>query len=476
MPPLNPDAVKTMRRWRADSLSFVRDNFKVEPDQWQIKALRDFDEGKRVALKACKGPGKTAVLAWLGWAFLSTRHDPKIIATSISASNLHDGLWAEFAKWRNRSPFLQAAFDWTKTRLSSKEHPETWFASARSWSQSADKEQQANTLAGIHADNVLFLIDEVGGIPDAVLAAAEGGLSTGLDTKIVIAGNPTHLSGPLYRACTTEAHLWRVTEITGDPDDPSRSPRIDPAWARAQIDTWGRDNPWVLVNVFGKFPPASLNQLIGREEVNEASRRHLRTDQYDRAPKILGVDVARFGDDMSVIFPRQGLAAFQPVAMRNARTHTIADRVKAAWDKWEADGCFVDDTGGFGAGVIDALIQSNYYPVPVHFSQAATQAERYINIRCEMYFELVQWIRRGGVVPPLDALAEELSAHTYFFARDKFQITEKDLIKAVLGRSPDYSDALALTFAGPVRAGEHREKQGINITVIKKEYDPYAEA
>ena len=69
-------------------------------------------------MKACKGPGKTAVEAWLAWNFLVTRDDPKIAATSITADNLADNLWAEMAKWQQRSPYLLTAhFEWTKTRI-----------------------------------------------------------------------------------------------------------------------------------------------------------------------------------------------------------------------------------------------------------------------------------------------------------------------------------------------------------------------
>jgi phage terminase large subunit len=149
----------------------------------------------RLALKACKGPGKTAVLSWIAWWFLATRPHPKIAATSISWDNLSDGLWTEMSKWQQKSDFLVKHFEWSKTRISCKAHPETWFMSARSWSKSASSDQQANTLAGLHADFILFILDESGGIPSSVMAAAEAALSTGIECKLIQAGNPTHLSG-----------------------------------------------------------------------------------------------------------------------------------------------------------------------------------------------------------------------------------------------------------------------------------------
>lgn len=408
-------------------------------------------------MRCCKGPGKTAVLAWLAWNFLLTRPHPKIAATSITAENLADNLWTEMAKWQARSPLLQAAFEWQKTRIIAKDHPETWWMSARTWPKSADSSQQADTMAGLHADYLLFLVDESGGIPDAVMATCEAGLSSCKEGHIIQAGNPTHLSGPLYRACTQDRHKWHVTEITGDPDDPKRSPRVSVEWARDQIRTYGADNPWVLVNVFGRFPPGSLDSLIGPDEVREAMSRVIRPEQYNYAAKILGVDVARYGDDASIIFPRQGLAGFNPKILRNLDSLQGAGHVAQAWGKWQADAVMIDASGGYGAGWIDALRGMGRDPIGVEFAGRPTSA-KYLNKRAEMWFEMVEWVKRGGVLPDSPELLADLTTPTYAFRGDKLQIEAKDQIKARLGRSPDWGDALALTFAFPVEPPSLEER------------------
>ena len=427
-------------------MDFVRECLGVDPDPWQIEILKEFPRNQRMAMKACKGPGKTAILSWLCWNFLVTRPYPKVVATSISADNLSDGLWPEMAKWQNRSPYLKEEYQWTKTRIVKKSDPETWFMSARSWSRSASKDQQADTLAGLHADYILFVLDEAGGIPDSVMAAAEASLASGIESKIVIAGNPTNLDGPLYRACTTETSLWYIVEITGDPDDPMRSPRIDPKWARDQIAKYGRDNPWVLVNVFGKFPPSSLNTLLGSDEVRAAVGRHLDISEYEFSQKRLGVDVARFGDDSTVIFPRQGLAAFPAVEMKNAKSNEIAARVAAAKAKWGSHAEFIDGSGGYGSGVVDSLSQAGFTPFEVNFASRADD-ERYRNKRAEMWFRMAEWIKKGGSIPNEPRLIKELCAPTYTFQNGKFTLEKKAQIKERTGASPDYADALALTFA-----------------------------
>jgi hypothetical protein len=433
---MSQQATLKIKAWREDPVRFVRECFGAEPDNWQADILMAFRDNKRLAMKAAKGCGKSTVLSWCAWNFLATRLKPKIAATSITSDNLSDGLWPEMSKWQSKSPFLKETFTWTKTRIFANASPEEWWMSARTWPKSADSDKQADTLAGLHADYLLFILDEVGGIPDSVMAAAEAGLATGKETKIIMAGNPTHLDGPLYRACTSERHLWYMAQITGDPDDPKRSNRIDINWARDQIQKYGKDNPWVLVNVFGQFPPTSLNTLLGPEEVEAAMKRRYKDQDYVYSQKRLGCDVAREGDDRTVIFPRQGLMAFKPVVMRSQYGPDIAARIMSARAKWGSEIEFIDDTGGWAGSVIDSVKQAGHNLFPINFAGKAIDP-RYLNKRAEMWFEMAQWVKRGGALPNLPELMRELVAPTYTFQNGKFQIEPKDQIKKRLGYSPD---------------------------------------
>ncbi len=471
----------TLQRWKAAPTDFAREVFGVTPDAWQDEVLEAFPHCQRLAMKACKGPGKTAVEAWLAWNFLATRRDAKIAATSITADNLRDNLWAEMAKWQACSDYLTDHFEWGRERISARARPETWWMSARTWNRTANPQQQGNTLAGLHADNILFILDESGGIPDAVMATAEAALASCIDGHIVQAGNPTHLDGPLWRACTSERRLWHVTEITADPDDARRSTRVKAAWAREQIEKYGRDNPWVLINVFGRFPPSALNTLIGPDDCKEATTRVYRPEDYARAPKVLGVDVARFGDDASVIFPRQGLVAFTPLKYRNFDGNQGAGAVARKLLDWKADAVFIDDTGGWGASWIDNLQRLGHSPIGVGFA-ARPNEPRYDNKRTEMYFEAIEWIKRGGAIPDVPELIAALSQTTYSFRGDRLLLEPKDQLKLRLGYSPDDADALALTFAQPVANRPvyyDRTDEGIALMASRRpgmcitEYDPF---
>lgn len=259
-------------------------------------------------------------------------------------------------------------------------------------------------------------------VPDAVVSAAEAGLANVIGEHqhawIVLAGNPTHLEGPLYRACTKDRALWNVVEITADPDDPKRTPRVSAQWAREFISTYGRDSPWTLVNIFGRFPPSSINALLGPDDVAAAMKRCCKPEDLAGTARILGVDVARFGLDASMLARRRGLQAAPLLERRDLTSVQGAGFVAQVWNDFDqdggtvrADGCFIDDTGGYGAGWIDQLGVLGRTPVGVGFARSADDA-RYFNKRTEIIFRLADWIKRGGCLPDDPLLAAELTAHS----------------------------------------------------------------
>lgn len=457
--------IDQMARWRASVGQFAWDNFRFVPDPWQLDVFAAWDRGdQRIALCACKGPGKTATIGILVWHFLATRPHPKIACTSISGDNLADGLWTELSKWQQKSPFLQRSFEWQKTRVISRDHPTTWWASARTWSKAASPEQQADTLSGLHADYILFVLDETGAMPDAVMVAAEAALSSGIECRVVQAGNPTQCEGPLWRACNKDRHHWTVINVTGDPDDPKRSPRIDKAWAQSQIDSYGRDNPWVMANVFGKFPPSSPLSFIPMALVEAAAHREASSIITD--PLVLGVDVARFGDDEQIICPRKGRDA-RTLAwgmFRNLDTMQFAARVIERRNETRADAVFVDG-GGVGGGVIDRMRQLRYDVHDIQFGAKAdrspmpgAEAVKYANKVAEMWGSMREWLKTGAI-PDDPALKAQLTgrryAHVTISGRDCIALEPKKEMKSRGLASPDRADALALTFAFPVMSSYH---------------------
>lgn len=445
--------------WREDLRRLVMDCFKpdkIEPFQEELLLAcsgQDMPKVPRIAMPASKGPGKTTGLAWVGLGAMMTRLHLNGVGISITGENLRDNLWKEIAKWHNRSEIFKRAFTWTAKRYFATDHPATWWLSARAWKKSASPEEQADTLSGLHNDNVLVLGDETGGWPSAVMATADAVLSSCIWGLIIQAGNPTHLEGPLYEAVKVHPKFWKIIPVNGDPDSPTRASRVSVEWAKQQIEKYGKDNPWVLVNVYGQFPPSSINALLGPEDVEDAFKRWgaIKENDINTGQKRIGCDVARFGDDANVFFPRQGLIALNPVIVRNQRGHALATRVMTMEKRWGGNVVlFVDDTGGYGATLIDSLIQGGRAPIPVNFSGKAIDP-RYENKRAENYWNMAEWVLRGGSLPNVPGLKDQLTkTHYTFTKKDKLILEPKDVVKAALGgMSPDEADALSLTFTNP---------------------------
>lgn len=458
------DSVTALRTWRAEPERMAWDLFEFTPDGWQRDVFRAFADttdprNRRIAMQACAGPGKSATEAVLAWNFElcysdGVNHPQAFAISGEGRDNLRDGLWKELAHWYGQAPLLQRAFDMTTERIFAREAPQTWFLAGRSYARTADTEAQGRSLSGLHSKYIAYFIDESGDASPALLRSAEQGLSNCAWGKIVTGGNPVSLLGLLYHAVAEQAHRWRVVRITGDPDDPNRSPRISLEWARQMVEAYGRDNAWVQAYILGVFPEGTLNTLLSPDQVRDAMQRHARPEEYEFAQRRIGVDVARFGDDATVLYPRQGIVAFNPVTMRGAKTHEIAARLILGKANFKSEVEFIDDTGGWAGGVIDACELAQVTLIPVNFSSAATDP-RYFNKRSEIMFRAAEWVKTRGILPNDPQLVREASAHRYWFDKSKLRVADKDQVKKALGgQSPDHWDALCLTFAWDEMPGQ----------------------
>lgn len=486
----------TLLKWRENPIAFVQDMFAPEEiDDWQAEALQNIARPTcdQMAFQSCKGPGKTCVEAWIAWWWLFTRPMAKVFATSINGKNLRDNLWSEMSLWleKNRqiNGLIAEQFEWGAQRIVNKKLAGAWYMSGRTWEKSADSQQQSAGLAGGHGDYTLFILDEVSGIPSAVMATAEASLSTGIENKILVAGNPLFLKGPLYDIVKKFPAKWYIIKITADPDNPRRSKRVKIEYARAQIQKWGRNHPYVIVNIMGEFPPVSANALLGPEEIEEAMARQLPNSDYDNAQKRMALDVAAFGDDANSLCKRQGLRVWPLLEQRALDTQQKVEWVIRAQREFGAEIQFIDGTGGFGSGVYDGLIAAGMSvpgglnPMQIHFASKSLNPA-YYNKRSEMWYEAALWVKRGGWLPKDDELAEELQAtYTIDQATGKIRIEEKEHMKIRLGRSPDKADSFVLTFALPEVPANPQLQPGFHSGLFNPldqnkrqtwDYDPHA--
>ena len=221
------------------------------------------------------------------------------------------------------------------------------------------------------------------------------------------------------------------------------------------------------------FTASGDDQLISLAEAHAACERVYKAEDIDYAPRILGVDPARFGDDRSAICKRQGLQVFPIETHRGLNNMELAGRVAHIIDTWHPDAVFID--AGAGSGVIDRLRQLNHDIVEVNFGGKATSST-FVNKRCEMWFTLAEAIKHGGLALPRDnALMQDLGAPTYWYDETgKRKLESKDDIKKRGLPSTDLGDALALTFAFPVaKKLIPLFPVNMNARKVSEGYDPY---
>jgi hypothetical protein len=346
------------------------------PDEWQVNLLstiRDQLNGNhsgaiRVAVASGHGVGKTAVTAWLILWYISTHADPQIVVTANTKTQLETKTWRELSVWHERL-INKHWFTHTATKFFVNESPSTWAAFAIPWSA-----QRPEAFAGTHAENVLVIFDEASAIDDVIWEVAEGAL-TSKDAIQVAFGNPTMNTGRFRECWGGFAHRWETIKVDSRTAAMADKPQIQ-QW----LEDYGEDSDFFRVRVKGEFPRASVMQFIAQDVVEEAMRREIDADSYRHQPVILGVDVARYGDDRSVIAVRQGLKVHELRFFEKIDTMTYANKIVAAMDEYSADYVMVDAVG-VGAGVVDRLRQLGRRVLEVNAGCKPT-SDNFFDLRC----------------------------------------------------------------------------------------------
>jgi hypothetical protein len=223
------------------------------------------------------------------------------------------------------------------------------------------------------------------------------------------------------------------------------------------------------------FSASAEDQVISLTDAIDASKRIYTDKDVEGAPRVLGVDPARFGDDRSVIIKRQGLVCHEPQLFRGIDNMELAARVATVIEDWDPDAVFIDS--GAGAGVIDRLRQLDFDPIEVPFGGRATNEGQFVNRRTEMWWMMREWIQSGGAIPDSVALKQELATPVYWFDGSGRKVLEAkaDIKKRLQGSgSPDIADALCLTFAYPVKKRLPIEVRERITKKTRGEYDPYS--
>lgn len=466
---LSPDFVRfVVETYANDFIGYRTDILGLKPNPALDPVCESLMRNRRTGVQSGHGIGKTNFAASAIHWFLATRPHPAIVATANTEVQLQAKLWRELAKI-NQGARNRDWFEWTATKFSLAADP-TSFAQAITWNES-----NPEAFAGTHEEHVLGVFDEASSIPPVIWTTFSGAMST-QGARWIALGNPTQNTGTFYEICNGKLK-WRRPgdELLGRWHSftigSHESPFVSQAWIEEQKATLGEHSDEYRVRVLGLPPREAPDQFIPPALVDEAMART--TPIYERWPLVLGVDVARQGNDRSVIVPRRGfvvpdrIRTFSGLSLKQL-AHCVADEIRF----WREEhglhvrACFIEGGGSIGWGVIEELWDLGYEVVrDVNPGERSVEPDRFANKRCEMWGYLKEWLESGRADLPQDGeLRDDLITPLKKpDAAMRLRLESKDEMRRRGVRSPDMGDALALTFAAPVELEREKRRDPYDI-------------
>jgi len=406
----------------------------------------------RTAVKSCHDSGKSFIASRIAdwWIDVHSPGEAFVVSTAPTYKQVHAILWEEIRKAakkaeRNGRRLPGRVLQSDEWKLDDG----TLVGFGR---KPADSDEHG--FQGIHRRYVLVIIDEACGVPDQLWTAIEA-ITTNADCRILAIGNPDDPNTEFGRVCKPGSG-WAVHTISAfdtpnftneDVPNQLRPLLLSPEWVEDKKKRWGVESPRYTSKVLGDFPDVGEDTLIAPSLIEAAQQRELVEDANDQR---LGVDVARFGTDRTIIMKAQG-----PVARtigsyaKQATTETTGHVVKAAGDMLGEFEIRVDGVG-VGGGVVDQLVEQGWVVMDMQAGASPMDTKHFANARAEWFWGLRQRFEQGDIDidPDDDELAAHLGALRYkYTSRGQVQIESKDEIRKRGLPSPDRADALMLAYA-----------------------------
>ena len=427
-----------VKAYRDQPVKFVKEVLKAEPLPWQAEFMENVARGeRRISVRAGHGVGKSTACAWLLIWHMLTRLPQKAVCTAPTAGQLFDALFSEVKHWCNKLPEpLRETIEVFTDRIVQRGAPESSFISARTSSA-----ERPEALAGIHSENVLIIVDEASAVPEPVFEAAAGSMSGHAATTILI-GNPTRNTGLFFKTHHQLSSDWRTMHVSC-----LDNRLVSRDFVNQIASTYGEGSNAYRVRVLGEFALKDDDSLIPAELVDAAMDRDIGINPVE--PVLYGIDVARFGDDRTVICKRQGNIVLGYKHWSGEDLMGTVGRIvhEAGMDSPEE---IMVDSIGLGGGVADRLRELGFNVRDVNVSESVAFNQQAARLRDELWLSTKEWLESRAVKLPKDEeLRAELIGPTYSFTSNgKIKVEGKSEMKRRGLRSPDLADALCLTFAG----------------------------
>jgi hypothetical protein len=457
------------RAWQKEELTRIKDH--IIKNKERIKKGLD-PEIYQSATASGRGVGKSALTAWLNLWMLSCVLGSTAITTANTGPQLQSRTWAELGKWHtlmiNSHWFERTALTlrpnpWFETALKNQLKIDTgyYYAQAQLWS-----EENPDAFAGVHNHNgVLLIFDEASGIPKPIWTVSEGFFTEPVLHRYWFCfSNPRRNTGEFYECFHRMREYWQRRNL-----DSRKVEGTDKKLLGQIVEKHGEDSDEARIEVKGLFPNQGDKQFISREVVEGAVDRETEKDNF--AGLIMGVDVARFGDDTTVIYFRRGRDArsILPIKLKGLDNMAVANECMAYIEEYRPDAICVD--AGNGTGVIDRLRELGYKVNEIWFGSKA-EGEEWADLRTELWAKMREWLP-GGCIPNDSDLKDDILGPEYGFDKfERIKLEAKEKMKKRGVASPDCADALAVTFAVKVarrdirvsRNKENRHGQSVKGT------------
>jgi len=458
------------RQWQRDALIKMRDHVQKNINK-QHQGLDP--ELLKLARASGRGIGKSAFLAWVALWLFSCLPSATVVVSANTEQQLKSTTFPEIRKWATMSinsrwyehniMSLQPAEWLVQTLKETTGYDDAyWYIQARLWSEEAP-----DAYAGVHSQMAMaVLFDEASGIPGCIWPVAQGYFTDKTTHRFWIAiSNPRNPSGEFFECFHGNRDQWDHATIDGRAVEEN-----DPGVYADVIRQYGEDSDQARVEVYGQFPRQGDYQFISRGQVDDAIAREVTPDPG--AALIMGVDPARYGDDSAVIAYRYGrdATAIKFEAYKSCSIVELSEHVARAMDKYKPDACFVEGDG-VGGGVVDILKGSGFRITEVKTGGGAEDKDMYANHRTEMWGRMRDWLP-SATIPKHDGLVEDLCAPMYDFTlKGQLKLEPKEKMKKRGHASPDYGDALAMTFSKTISRRDTRSSRQLKRKRVAQDVD-----
>lgn len=451
---LDVAAKRGQTRIREDPASFIGHWFGVDIWDKQRDIAESVRDHRRTAVKSCHGAGKSFIAARVALWFLHAYPSSIVLTTAPTQNQVEQILWREIrtatqsAKRQLLGRCLNVRYDIAPD----------WYGLGF---KAADT--QPDRFQGFHAEHALVVIDEAAGVAHPVYEAIDA-VMTSEHARQLLIGNPTNPSGDFYDAFHSNRALYNTITIAASDTPNMKAGRtvrpylITQQWIDDKITQFGDESAYVQSRVHAQFPRTGTDNLIALGWV-EASAARIdgvnRATGPDAGAVDAGVDVARTGEDETVLYLRRGLDVIGFDAWNGYDLMQSVGRIRNALEPY-TPGKIKVDVIGMGAGVADRLRELGYDVVDVNVSTAASDAEKWPNLRHELWWELRELFHRNEVNGVIDetTMGQLTSVKYSFDSRHSMPIIEsKEQMKKRGLKSPDRAEALMLAFANVDRGG-----------------------